>query len=240
VKAGAEQRKKTLLAAGLGTVALICVIYAYTALFGGDTPATPPPSIIASSTTASTAPARLVPGINAPITGGQASASTSTSGTGQAAMMPSGNAAGVDAKKMAGASSSLDPTLDETAMLRTESLVYSGAGRDIFSATYTPPPSETKVLKPIASARPGPAVYTPPPAPQTCPPSCPPIALKFFGTAQHGTGARQAFLLQGDDVYLASAGEVVGRKYKIVSIGASSIQVEDLANRNTQTLPLQQ
>jgi hypothetical protein len=50
---------------------------------------------------------------------------------------------------------------------------------------------------------------------------------------------RQAFLLQGDDVFLASAGDIVARRYKIVSIAANSIQVEDLTNNNTQTLPLQ-
>ena len=52
-------------------------------------------------------------------------------------------------------------------------------------------------------------------------------------------GQRQAFLLSGEDVYLAAQGDIVARKYKIVSIGSNSIQVEDLVNRNTQTLPLQ-
>ena len=80
----------------------------------------------------------------------------------------------------------------------------------------------------------------PPLAPLTCPPACPPINLKFFGTAQRGNGARQAFLLQGDDVYLASEGDIVAHKYKIRSIAANSLQVEDLSNGNTQTLPLQQ
>ena len=52
----------------------------------------------------------------------------------------SGVAAGVAATKMASTSSSLDPTLDERAMLRTESLVYAGNGRNIFSqAAYVPP-----------------------------------------------------------------------------------------------------
>jgi hypothetical protein len=47
-------------------------------------------------------------------------------------------------------------------------------------------------------------------------------------------------LLQGEDVYLAAEGDIVGRKYKIVSISANTIQVMDLQNNNTQTLPLQQ
>ena len=56
-----------------------------------------------------------------------------------------------------------------------------------------------------------------------------------LAAAQHG----QAFLLQGDDVFLASQGDIVARKYKIVSISGNSIQVEDLTNNNPQTLPLQ-
>jgi len=49
----------------------------------------------------------------------------------------------------------------------------------------------------------------------------------------------QAFLLQGEDVYLAAEGDIVARKYKIVSISNASVRVTDLQNNNTQTLPLQ-
>ena len=71
------------------------------------------------------------------------------------------------------------------------------------------------------------------------PPPPPPINLKFFGTAKRGAGKMQAFLLQGEDVYLAAEGDIVARKYKIVSISNNSIRVTDLQNDNTQTLPLQ-
>ena len=68
---------------------------------------------------------------------------------------------------------------------------------------------------------------------------CPPINLKFYGTVTHGNGSKLAFLLQGEDVFTAAQGDIVARKYKIVSIANNSIQVEDLTNNNTQTLPLQ-
>ena len=51
-------------------------------------------------------------------------------------------------------------------------------------------------------------------------------------------GARRAFLLHGEDVFLASDGDIVQRRYKVISIGANSIVVEDMANNNRQTLPL--
>jgi hypothetical protein len=49
---------------------------------------------------------------------------------------------------------------------------------------------------------------------------------------------RRACLLHGDDVILASAGDIVLRRYRMIAVDAKSIQVEDMQNKNTQTLPL--
>jgi hypothetical protein len=215
MKAGAENRKKTIAAGALGAVALVCLFIMYNALFGGSSPA-PAPTVAPTTTraTSTAAPAQTTP---------------QTPANAAHTSMP-----GVDAVKLASTSASLDPTLDETAMHRTENLVYSGTGRNIFSLTYTPPPPA--MPKNVPSARPKP--ITLPPAP-TGPPPPPPINLKFFGTAKRASGPLQAFLLQGDNVYLASAGEIVAHKYRIVAINLNSIQVEDLQYNNTQTLQLQ-
>ncbi|WP_213806573.1 hypothetical protein [Granulicella sp. dw_53] len=136
--------------------------------------------------------------------------------------------------QVASASLQLDPTLKMGPMLVTEALVYSGGGRNIFSATSVP----MEIPKAIAAARPkGPVVpvYVAP----SGPPPPPPINLKFFGTATSGNGNRQAFLLHGEDVFVASAGDIVQRRYKVISVAASSIVVEDMTNNNRQTLPLQ-
>jgi len=215
MKTGAENRKKTIAAGALGAVALVCIFIIYNSLFGG-TSATPPPSV---------APATRP----APAAGTAAPAQTATRAPANTApSMP-----GVDAVKLASTSASLDPTLDETAMHRAENLVYSGTGRNIFSLTYTPPPMPTHVPSP--RPKPGPVL---PPAP-IGPPPPPPINLKFFGTAKPLNGPMQACLLQGDSVYLATVGEIVAHKYKIIAINLNSIQVEDLQYNNTQTLPLQ-
>jgi len=63
--------------------------------------------------------------------------------------------------------------------------------------------------------------------------------LKFFGTATKVDGSREAFLLHGEDVFLAAPGSIVQRRYKIGSITANSVEVEDLTNNNKQNLPLQ-
>jgi hypothetical protein len=137
------------------------------------------------------------------------------------------------AKEVGTTSAQLDPTLKMGPMLVTESLVYSGSGRNIFSTASAP----IDIPKPIASVRPKEPVVPvdmPPPGP----PPPPPIDLKFFGTATSANGHRQAFLLKGEDVLLASDGDIVQRRYKIVTISANSVLVEDLTNNNRQTLPL--
>jgi hypothetical protein len=118
------------------------------------------------------------------------------------------------------------------AMLVTERLVYSGTGRNIFSVTSAP----VDIPKPIAPVRPKAVapVYTPPPGP----PPPPPIDLKFFGTETSSNGKRRAFLLHGEDVFLAQDGDIVQRRYRVLSISANSILVEDMANNNRQSLPL--
>ncbi len=217
MKGGAENRKKTILAGGLGAVALCCVFIIYNALFGGSSsaPTPPPPPVATKSTNTSSGTGKT----------NQTQAPNSPTGLGVAP--------GVAATRMASTSSSLDPTLNQAAMLRTESLVYSGNGRNIFSAIYTPP---VALPTNVPGPRPNMQAPTGPVEPVVQPP--PPINLRFFGTALRSNGVTQAFLLNGEDVYLASAGDIVARKYKIVSIGTSSIQVEDLQNDNTQTLPL--
>ena len=141
------------------------------------------------------------------------------------------------AGKTGATSAQLDPTLHMEAMLVTESLLYNGSGRNIFA------PSSAEVVAEIPKAIAPPRQTLPPPPPMVAlgpppPPPPPPINLKFFGTATSKDGPRRAFLLNGDDVFVASAGDVVQRRYKIISVDAKSVLVEDLPNNNRQTLPL--
>lgn len=210
-----EQQKKMIAYIVFGVVFLAATIYVYETDFATSTPAP------------QQAPAVLTkPSGNTPRTGTGQSASQ---GTGQ------GVAPGVAATKMASTSSSLDPTLDERAMLRTESLVYTGTGRNIFSLVYVPPAT---VNGPVPLARPnantGPVVPV-----QTGPPPPPPINLKFFGTEITSDGRKQAFLLHDEDVYLAAEGDIVARQYKVRSIGPGGVEVEDLSNGNVRSLSLQ-
>jgi hypothetical protein len=137
-----------------------------------------------------------------------------------------------DAAKLANTATNLDPTLHPELMAQAESLEYTGNGRNIFSLTSVP----VDIPKPIASARPTAPIQTGP-AP---PPPPPPIDLKFFGFSARQSGVRRAFLLKGDDVFVASEGDVVDHRYKVVKIATTSVQVEDIPYSNTQSLPLVQ
>ncbi len=146
---------------------------------------------------------------------------------------PARTSAKSDEKPLAITAAALDPTLHMGPMLTTEALEYKGTGRNIFSGEAA---SVASIPKPVGSARP--IVKTVDFQGPVGPPPLPPIDLKFFGTAAHGIQQPRAFLLRGEDVFLASVGDVVQRRYKILAITASAVTVQDLTNNNQQSLPL--
>jgi hypothetical protein len=218
--APAKDKKQIVVVSIFGVLLVVFVAYAYNSFFGGAPNPAATPAPVSESAVARSSSSRAETESAGPVsnTRGQTTAP------------------GIAAKRMASTSASLDPTLDESAMLRTESLVYAGTGRNIFSAISAPPPMV--IPKNVPNARPGAAGAAAGPPVPTGPPPPPPINLKFFGIAVRLNGRRQAFLLDGEDVYLASEGDIVARKYRIVSISANSIRVEDLVNNDTQVLPL--
>lgn len=135
-----------------------------------------------------------------------------------------------EAFKVPASMENLDPTLHPELMAQAESLEYTGKGRNIFSMFSTPVIDQPH--GPIRPEQIAAQLHTGPPPP-------PPIDLKFFGYEAHSHGgSRKVFLLHGDNVFIASEGDVVDHRYKVVKIAPFSVQVEDLPFSNTQTLPL--
>ncbi len=105
-----------------------------------------------------------------------------------------------------------------------------GTDRNLFKfkPKYVPPAPVPAFVPPIAAA-PGP----PPVAP------VPPIPLKFIGVLE-GAGPRRIAIFsdgRGAPIY-GKEGEAVLGQYKILSIGAESIEMEHLDGRGRQTIRL--
>ena len=127
----------------------------------------------------------------------------------------------------------LDPTLDLKLLSQSEEIKYAGNGRNIFVAGSVP-----KIEKPKAPGvtdKHDASPHLPPPIP---PP--PPITLKFFGFANRPGETRKVFLSQAEDIFIAGEGDIVDRRYRVLHISATAVDVEDMVNNNRQSLPLTQ
>ena len=130
---------------------------------------------------------------------------------------------------------SLDPTLDLQQLAATEQIKYEGSGRNIFV-------SQAEVRIPTPQA-PGQTDNNTTNAVMQIQPASPPppIPLKFFGFANHPGQAKKVFLSKGEDVFIAGEGEIIDRRYKVVRISPTSVDIQDVVGSGPpQSIPLTQ
>jgi hypothetical protein len=131
---------------------------------------------------------------------------------------------------------SLDPTLRLDLLASSEQTVYEGNGRNIFVSQA----GDVVIPRPIAPATPdggkGGVGYTTPTIPQP-----PPIPLKFYGFASSAGESKKIFLKQNEDVWVAGEGEIVNRRYKVIHISPTSVEIQDMVYSGPpQSIPLTQ
>jgi hypothetical protein len=136
----------------------------------------------------------------------------------------------------------VDPTLRVDLLAKVRAVEYESATRNLFqfgaAKPKEPPPVNPTGPLPKPAAAPGETPAAEPPKPAKSPP--PPINLRYFGYVNRpGDTRRHAFLLDGEEIYVAVEGEIIKRRYKVVRVGINSLVVEDVEFKNEQTLPLQ-
>ena len=136
-------------------------------------------------------------------------------------------------KKTQSASLNLDPRLRLDLLKGSEDITYAGTGRNIFlsydEAPIPKPVADPRLDKSQAQAQ----LPSGPPPP-------PPITLRFFGFANKPGQPRKVFLAKGQDIFIAGEGDIVDRRYKVLRIGPTSIELQDVLNNNRQSIPITQ
>jgi hypothetical protein len=128
----------------------------------------------------------------------------------------------------------LDPTIDLDLLKQSEEIKYAGNGRNIFVAGSVAT-IETPKRNGTADHDRQAELFQHPPVPAP-----PPITLKFFGFANEPGTPEKVFLSQGEDVFIAGVGEIVDRRYRVLRISPTSVEMEDVLNNNRQNIPLTQ
>ena len=138
----------------------------------------------------------------------------------------------------------IDPTLRLDLLAKVQSVMLGGGERNLFQFGAAPPPPkppEPKIIPklglPAASAAAAAAGGAPVAA---APPPPPPIPLKFYGYSSRGQTDKRAFFLDGEDIIVASEGQMIKSRYKVIRIGINSVVVEDVQFQHQQTLPLEE
>lgn len=133
----------------------------------------------------------------------------------------------------------IDPTLRMDLLEKVQSVGIEGGTRSLFESSSAPA-QMAKLVKEPPKVIPAKRVVGPMPAVKIPEPPPPPIPLKFYGFVNpRKAGAKRAFFLDGEDIIVATEGQLIKNRYKIVRIGVNSAVVEDTQMKNNQqTLPL--
>ena len=147
--------------------------------------------------------------------------------------------------------SKIDPTIRLDLLAKVQAIESEGGVRNIFKIEQPPPepvkpdPKIPDVPKlQLTDAQPKPpgatAASTQAPGPvASAAPVAPPINLKYYGySTKRSDGEKKAFFLDGDDIIVAGEGDMIKKQYRVVRITTSSVQMEDITSKSTQTLPL--
>ena len=131
-----------------------------------------------------------------------------------------------------------NPQIHWDTLKRAQETEYKSNGRNPFSIIAPPTQAEIKQkadeAAKLQAQQPALPIEPPKPTRATLPPN-----LKYFGygTVPNGT-PRRAFITDGDDVYIVSEGDTLLGRYRIVKVGNTSLEFQEISSGLPGTTPL--
>jgi hypothetical protein len=128
-----------------------------------------------------------------------------------------------------------NPQIHWQELERAQKTEYKSNGRNPFSIGVAPTPDRIRVaITPKMTGPPAPPPTPPPPTEAHLPGN-----LKFFGFGTVGNGApRLAFFYDGEDEYIVSEGDTLLGRYRILKIGNTNLQFQEISTGLPGTTPL--
>jgi hypothetical protein len=125
-----------------------------------------------------------------------------------------------------------DPKLRMDLLARLQSMQVSGARRDLFQFVVTEANMAVKPerkITPDAMTQPSKGLDGEQPAL---------FPFRYYGYTLMVKRPKRGFFLEDDAIYIASEGELIKSRYKVMHVGANSAVVEDTSNKSQRALPL--
>jgi hypothetical protein len=130
-----------------------------------------------------------------------------------------------------------NPQIRWSQLKRAQETEYKSNGRNPFSTIAAPTAAEIRATQAKNEQDKLPLAPPPPPPPPTR--ASLPANLKYFGygTVPNGT-PRRAFITDGDDVYIVSEGDTLLGRYRILKVGNTSLDFQEISSGLPGTTPL--
>lgn len=121
-----------------------------------------------------------------------------------------------------------NPTLRLDLLEKIRKQEYSGLHINIFTGKAVPPPI------PVNPSKVDPALEKPPEPPPLN------VPFKFFGYSTDPKGGKKkAFFTNGEDVFILGEGETIQNKFRLLRIGNTTADVEEIQSGRRATLNLE-
>jgi len=117
-----------------------------------------------------------------------------------------------------------DPTLRLDLLMKSEGTEYASRKNIFRAAEDVGKPAKSPIKTALENAHADPPHSS--------------IALKPFGAAEIPGEPRKVFLSKGEDIFIAMEGDFVDRRYRVVRIKTSSVELHDLLNNNREHILL--